>query len=199
MGTIDRRTVAAVRPRRRLVRGLAAVTLALGLTAGVGGCGFEVQTLQPYTPAAGVNIDVSTEPGVGPTTMVRNLLVVSRTDGEGYLSAGLVVERPDELVDVSGVPIGPDGERGAPLEVTLSGDYALDPADGLVVLTTDRPVITVSGEGVVDGLTAELTLTFREGGEATLIVPVVGLAEHFRTVSPSPAPTASPSPSSTPS
>lgn len=201
MGTTDRRTFAAVRPRHRLTRGVAAVTLTLGLTAGLSGCGFDVQTLQPYTPEAGVNTDVSTEQGVGPTTVVRNLLVISRADGEGFLSAGLSVERPDELVDVTGVAIGPDGQRGAPLQVTLGGDYVLEPAEGLVVLTTDRPVITVSGEGIVAGLTAELTLTFREGGTTTLAVPIVdGLAEDYATVTPAPAPTpsASPSPSSTP-
>lgn len=199
MGTTDRRTVATVRPRRRPGRGLAAATLALGLTAGVGGCGFDAQTLQVYTPAEGVNIDVATVPGVGPTPVVRNLLIISRAEGQGFLSAGLAVEQPDQLVGVTGVPIGTDGQRGAPLQVTLDGDYALDPADGLVVLTTDRPVISVEGEGVVGGLTAELTLTFREGGEATVVVPVVdGSTEGFRTVSPSPAPSASPSPSATP-
>ena len=45
-------------------------------------CGFDVQTNQPYTPAEGVNYDVG-----NPPVQVRNLMILSREDGVGFLSA----------------------------------------------------------------------------------------------------------------
>lgn len=190
MGNIEHAAARAARRPGRLPRALATAACAAGLLLGASGCGFEAQTLQPYTPAEGVNIDVATEPGIGPVVMVRGLMIISDTDGQGFLSAALVVERSDTLVDVSGVPIGPDGAQGPPLTVTVPDGLTLEPAEGAVVLVDDRTVVTVEGEGLVAGLTAELTLSFAEAGDVTLIVPIVEL-DDYSTVTPPPDPVAS--------
>ena len=57
---------------------LATALLLLGRPARAASCGIDVQTTQPYTPAEGVNVNVGS-----PAVQVRNLMILSREDGDG--------------------------------------------------------------------------------------------------------------------
>lgn len=176
----------ATRPRR-LARAGAAAILAATLTLAAG-CGFDVQTNQPYTPAEGINANVGSrsEP-VG----VRNLLIVSKEPGKGFVSASLTATKNDTLQRITGRAYLADGSAGTPLTATLPGPVTLSPGT-LTVLTSER-LIEVTGTDLRAGLEAELTLTFATAGEVTVRVPVVSADDpQFATISPSPS--ASPSP-----
>jgi len=151
------------------------------LLAGAG-CGFEVQTNQPYTPAMGVNADA----GPASAVKIRNLLIISRTPGQGFLSMTLTSSRQDALVGVSGTSIKADGSEGAPLRANVAQPVELGPG-ALVVITKVRP-LTVQSPDLVPGTSARVTLQFRETGEVSMLVPVYQDQEEFETVTPSPAP-----------
>lgn len=170
--------------RRR--RAAVAAALSLTVTLGLGGCGFDVQTLQPYTPSQGVNATV----GENEDLMVRNLTVISRAKGTGFLSGTLTSYSEARLTGVSGTALAADGNTAGTLSVALPGPVELAPGNAVVL--TDGTEITVTGQGLEAGLTAELTLDFGSVGSTTLQVPVVdGDLPEFSTVSPSPAPSTS--------
>ncbi len=150
--------------------------LALVLSA----CGFNVQTNLPYTPAEGVNLSVG-------SVQIRNLLVVSRGDNEGFVSATMSSTKDDSLVAVSGTVIKSDGSNGAAITGTIPTPVTLTP--GVPVVLTDSPAfVTLAGEGITPGLTVNLTMEFSSAGRATLIVPVVEASHpYYVTVSPSPS------------
>ncbi|GAB3743707.1 hypothetical protein [Microlunatus parietis] len=176
----------ATRPRR-LARAGAAMILAAALSLAAG-CGFDVQTNRPYTPGEGINANVGprSEP-VG----VRNLLIVSKEPGQGFVSASLTATRDDVLQRITGRAYRADGSAGTPLAATLPAPVTVE-AGTLTVLTSER-LIEVTGDDLRAGLEAELTLTFATAGEVTLRVPVVTADDpQFATISPSPS--ASPSP-----
>lgn len=196
--------------RARFARGVAALALTGALAGGLAGCGAP-QTLQPYTPAAGVNTDIGPE-GATPLK-VRNLLVISREPGQGFLSGaivsptdqvvpeGIVTRRvpvpADALVGVSGAALAPnDAPEGqfAPVQTNVT----LPP--GQLVVLTDQQPIQLTAPGLTPGLLADVTLTFRSGATTTLRVPVVdGNLPDYRTVTPGPpAGSASPSAGATP-
>ena len=114
------------------------VPLALALT----GCGMNAQTLQPYTPAEGVNSSVG-------SVMVRNVLIIADNTGRGVLSASVATYSNDTLTGVTGTPQKSDGSLGSPLVVTSTGLPATLAANTLTVLT-DAPVPATPTE-VADG------------------------------------------------
>jgi len=176
-------------PVRRIATALAFGAL-LSLTA----CGLDVQTMQPYTPAEGVQADVT--PGNDPQAAVkiRNLLIVSRAPGEGFLSGSMTTRGKDALTDVSGVAIKGDGSAGAPIVATLPGPLQL--GEGALVVLTSGDFITVKSADLAPGRTATLTLEFQNAGEITLQTTVVdGKADQWTSVTPSPSGTSSASPS----
>ena len=152
-------------PLRRLGASLC-VPLALALT----GCGMNVQTLQPYTPAEGVNSST------GPV-MVRNLLIVADNTGRGVVSASLVTYGDDTLTAVAGVPQKSDGTPGSPLVVTTTGLPVQLSSNTLVVLTNAPVRIAVTSPDLKPGLLADVTLTFTKGGPVKLVAPVVSASE----------------------
>ncbi|WP_454227400.1 hypothetical protein [Propioniciclava flava] len=79
-------------PKRRAAHVMIAAAASALLLSG---CGFNAQTLQPYTPAEGVNTQIG-------DVKVRNLVVVSDDEGHGYLSASLVSPKNTALVSVAG-------------------------------------------------------------------------------------------------
>lgn len=163
---------------------MAPLLVVLGLL--LAGCGFDAQTLQPYTPAMGVNADV----GPDATLKVRNLLLVSRTPGQGFVSASLVSSRPDALIGVSGVAIKLDRTEGAPLRSTLASPVELEP--GNLVVLTERPLIMVRSPDMRAGTMARVVLQFRKAGEVTMLAPVYRDQGELVTISPQ-VPTATPS------
>ena len=85
------------RPAAGAVRGCWRLLAALGLLLVGGACGTDAQTLRPYTPAEGVNVDVGDPADAQNVVHVRNLLIISKAPGSGILSASLVTDGRDEL------------------------------------------------------------------------------------------------------
>ena len=172
--------------RNRVHRSLVATLLGLALLTLVSACGSgqDAQTHQPYTPAEGVNFNV------GPTgkwVQVRNLMILSRGDGEGFVSASIVATETDALTAVAGKPFKADSSDGTPFQVTMPNPVGLTP--GVLVVLTDREFITVESDDLVVGGDAELTLTFSTVGEYTVRVPVVDADQPaYESLTPSPAP-----------
>jgi hypothetical protein len=173
----------AVQIGRRRAAGL---LLATGLLLGTAACGHDAQTLRPYTPAEGVNFDVG---GTDPKTVVhvRNLLVISKTRGQGLLSATIVTDGRDELTAVSGNAIKVDGSAGSPFTAELTNTYSF--ANGAPIVLTDGSPINLTSPDLAPGLTANVTLQFKNAGAATAVVPVAdGNEPQYATISPAPAP-----------
>jgi hypothetical protein len=167
----------------RLVAALV-LTLAVAVTAA---CGTDQQTLRPYTPSEGLNLDVGGERGV----KVRNLMILSRTEGEGFLSGTLIAADRNQLTAVSGKAIKSDGSDGAPLTVSIPAAINLDP--GVLVVLTAGPEISVKSPDLQAGLLAEVTLEFSPAGAATLRVPVVDANEPpYATITPAASPSPTP-------
>lgn len=177
------------RPSRWAVRlvGVAAVLSAL-LTAG---CGFDVQTLQPYTPADGVNYTHGDGVNGTPQLKVRNLFVLADGAGNGFVSASMIVDNgSDTLRSISGVALNADGSDGGAITVGTFAPLAIG-TDRLLVLTDEAP-ITVSGP-LRPGFEARLTLTFAEAGEISVVTPVIASSDPvYSGLTPSPTASASP-------
>ena len=168
-------------------RGLAGFLAVLGLVLALGACGTDAQTLKPYTPAEGVNLDVGDSYNPEQVVHVRNLLIISKERGSGILSASLVTDGRDQLTGVSGFAIKSDGSQGAPLTVTLTNTVSI--ANRAQIVLTDQTPIGVTSADLAPGLTASMTLTFAKAGEATVIVPVVdGNLPEYASISPAPTP-----------
>lgn len=179
------RLLARVGPRRLGFRGLAALLLTLALLISGAACGFGVQTNRPYTPAEGVNEDIG-----DPPVLVRNLKVLSREDGVGFISGTLIADERDTLVGVSGAPIKLDDSAGAPFKVTQPQPIEL--GTGAIVILTQQPIITVTSPDLIVGAAAELTLQLANAGEHTIETTIVDADQQaYRTISPSPAATPS--------
>ena len=181
------------RTRGRAARAAAALLLSVGLLGTGAACGFDAQLLKPYTPSDGTNIDV----GEDGALKVRNLVVISRTEGEGIISATMVSTNADRLTGLTVAPQKLDGTVGEAVPATLAAP--VDLAGTLVVLTDEQPLITVSAPELEAGSSATVVMQFEKSGEGSLNAPVVdGTIEPWSTISPSPAPSASPSASPTP-
>jgi hypothetical protein len=177
------------RATSRRSRPLLAVLLSLGLALSTASCGMNVQTNNPYTPAEGVNFDVG-------SVHIRNVMILSRTAGEGFLSASMVSAESDTLTQVTGTAIKSDGSPGSALTITLPQPVTVG-GNKLVVLTDRQPLITVKSADLQSGLVARLVLTFSTAGEVTTTAPVVDANQQaYRTITPSPSAPASPTPSS---
>lgn len=192
-------TIPAQSNRLRWSRRAASALVVGALGLSLSSCGFDTQTLQPYTPAEGVNLTVGSEDPAGQGVKLRNVLIIADPEtGEGFLSASIVAGKDDKILSISGQELSADGETskgevnaklGQPLEL---------PAQQLVILT-DGSAVTMEGAKLEPGLTAELEMLFGEAGLATVTVPIVdGTKEDYATVSPSAAPSSpaesSPSP-----
>jgi hypothetical protein len=164
--------------------------LVIGLLLVAGGCGMDVQTNRPYTPAEGINVDVGDTATPNEVVHVRNLLIISWQPGQGVLSGSVVTYGRDSLTGVSGAPIKVDGTEGAPFTVTVPSTVAL--ANGLQVVLTDQAPILLKSPDLMAGLEAVVTLQFENAGETTTRVPIVdGNEGQYREISPSPTPTPS--------
>ena len=150
----------------RRIGAILCVPLALVLT----GCGGEYQTLQPYTPAEGVN-------QVAGTVKVRNVLVIADDTGQGVISGSVVSSSDETLTAAAGVPHKVDGTAGSPLVVTASGLPLAMPANTMFVLTTPPVRLAVSSPDLKPGLLAEVTLTFAKAGPVTVLAPVLSSSD----------------------
>jgi hypothetical protein len=164
------------------VRMVAALLMVVAVSVATA-CGFEKQTLRPYTPAEGVNFDVGGDRGV----KVRNLLILSRTEGEGVLSGTMVAGDRNQLTGVSGKAIKSDGSDGSPLTASIPSSLTLE--SGVAVVLTDMPLITAKSSDLKAGLLADVTLQFSPAGSATVRIPVVDANEgQYASVGPSATP-----------
>lgn len=184
--SLTSRRVPSVLPTRaaRIPARLAtALLLLLGLVLTATACGMYVQTNRPYTPADGVNVDTG-------TVRVRNLMILAKGDGTGFLSSSLTSTMKDTLTGVSGNPIKPDGSLGPKFTATMPAPVPL--TNGVLVVLTNQPLITVTSPDLAPGLTAKMVLQFSQAGPLTINVPVVDANQpDYATISPSPS--ASPS------
>lgn len=170
--------------RTRVHRSLAATLLGIVLVALASACGMNAQTTRPYTPAEGVSANVGPN---AKAVQVRNLMILSREDGAGYVSATLVAQASDTLTAITGYPLKADGSNGAPFETTMSKPIQL--AAGELVVLTSQELIEVRSADLVVGGDAELTLTFSTVGDLTIRVPVVDANQpDYQTITPSPTP-----------
>src|SRR6478609_4579438 len=110
--------------RARAPRTLVATLLGTALLLLVSACGMNAQTSQPYTPAEGVNADVG---AAGALVQVRNLMILSREDGSGYLSASIIAQERDAMTAVAGAPITQKDSDGTPFTVTMPDPVGLSP------------------------------------------------------------------------
>jgi hypothetical protein len=171
------------------LRGGTSLLLVIGLLL-VSGCGQDVQTNLPYTPAEGVNIDVGDPADPDKVVHVRNLLIISWEPGRGVVSASIVTDDRDALTAVSGTPIKVDGTEGAPFTATIGNTVSI--ANGAQVVLTDQAPITVESPDLAAGLDAVVTLAFQNAGEVTLRAPVVdGNEPQYATLKPTPTSTPS--------
>lgn len=173
-----------VQPLRRATtrtsRWAVALLLSLGLVVTASACGMNVQTMNPYTPAEGVNFDVG-------SIHVRNVMILSRVPGEGYLSASMVSAAPDALLSATGVTIKADGSEGTPLTIALPDPVAV--GNNKMIVLTDRPLITVKSADLQQGLVAKLVFQFSKAGQVTTTAPVVDANQPaYATVTPSATP-----------
>jgi hypothetical protein len=182
------------RARGRGARTLAAAVLSFGLLGSAAGCGFDAQTSQPYTPADGTNLDV----GANNELKIRNLVVVSRTEGQGIISASIVSGAGDKLTEVA---VTPSPLSGSPApSVTADVPAPVDLPGGRLIVLTNGPLITVSSPALVAGGAASVTMVFEGAGEVALNCPVVdGTLPEWSSVGGSASPTPSTELSITPS
>lgn len=177
------------RPLRRLALGLSA-----GLLFVVSACGFDAQTLSPYTPGSGVNVNVGGGPNgqpVASTVQVRGLMVISDQAGDGYLGGSLYTENSDSLTAVTGYAVKADGSHGSTITAVLSTPITV--ANSQLVVLTDQTRITMTSADLAPGLSADLTLTFAHAGSQQVLVPVVdGAIPPYNQIA-SPTPSAPPS------
>lgn len=185
--------LATRRAGSRTARALASLLLSLGLVGLVAGCGLDAQLLKPYNPVDGANLDV----GEDGTLKVRNLLVVSTAEGEGYLSATIVSNAAERLTGATVAPQTLEGTAGQAVPATFPAPVELAP--GSLVVLTNQPLITVEAPELQAGGSATVVLQFAQAGPVTLNCPVVdGTVPPWTTVSPSPGASVSPSPSASP-
>lgn len=150
----------------------------LGLAGTAAGCGMNVQTSNPYTPAIGVNFDAG-------NVQIRDFMILSRTKGSGFLSATFTGNAQDSLVSVTGTMYKSDGSDGSPLTVALSTPVAIGTVKPVVL--TDRQLISVTSADLEAGLTAKVVLRFSKAGEVTTNAPIVDATlPQYQTISPSP-------------
>jgi copper(I)-binding protein len=161
-------------PVRRRLAALAVVLMVPAL----GACGFGYQTDQVYQPGVGVN-DRSA------AVDVLGAVVVSGTDGSGTFVASLVNNDKDKAISLTSVT----GAEG--LEVQLVAPVEVEA--GALVNLAEMGAIGVSGDSVVAGDFARITLTFDNGDEVEVNAPVVDRNGEFSGVRP-----AVPSSSATP-
>lgn len=168
-------------------RGLIGAAVAgAGLLFTLSACGFDVQTLQPYTPSDGVNVDVAPGPNGQPdagTVKVRGLMILAKSNTSGFLSATLVAQNNDSLTGVTGNVLNTDGSTGPALTVTVSNPIAVGGSSAVELV--DRAPVTVTASSLPAGQDADLTLTFSNAGSQTVKVPIIdGNNEIYRTVQP---------------
>lgn len=171
------------------VRTLGAAVV-LGTALALSGCGLDAQTLKPYTPAHGVNVDDG-------SIKVRNLLVIADQQGRGVLSGSFASAADDSLASVTGTALNPDGTPAATL--TVAGAPVPLKRGGLAVLTSATTPIRLSSPSLKPGLLAHLQLTFGSGVSTEVTVPVLSVTDPIYTpAAPLLTPTA-PAPSASPS
>lgn len=177
----------------RVLLAAAGAALAVGLSS----CATP-QTLIPYTPAQGVNIDA---PGLGAPPdsnavplKLRNLLIISTGEASGILSGAALAPaaQADRLLTVEGRPFTVDNVPAAQGYQPANPNLEL-PAGQLVVLT-NGPHIVLSGSQVRPGTVAELKFTFEKSQQQLVMVPIVdGNQPEYRQFT-APTPGAAPAP-----
>ena len=151
---------------------------------GLTGCGFNLATERPYTPAVGAN-------DVGGTVDVLNAVVVSTAPGSGTFIASLSNNDRREAATMQSLASG----TGA--ELTVGEFEPIEIAPGGLVNLADGGGVTLTGDFEA-GNFVSLTVSFGSGERASLQIPVVANAGDFSGLDgePSAAPTDAETPES---
>lgn len=161
-------------------RSIAATVVTVGVLFGASSCA-SPQTLQPYTQAEGVNYDAPMA-GQQVPLKVRNLMVVAKPGGQGFISGAVISTEANKLTGVEAQALDASGAPGAPIP-PATANVEMKP-NQLVVLTEGSP-IQLNSPDLKPGLTARLKLTFEKGAPAEVVVPIVdGEKEDYKTMEP---------------
>lgn len=169
IATRRRPAAAASTTGRSRARQILALAAAVPLLAACGP-NFGAQTDQVYVPGVGVNerdgqVDV------------LHALIVAAEDGSGRLIAGLSNGSEEEVALIGVTGDGNDVQFG-----TDGGDAAVPPGGFLQLADDDAALVSATGSDVVVGEFVALTMTFSNGEEVDLEVPVVIPGEDFADV-----------------
>lgn len=172
-----------------LAKVMSVVTVWLLVALGLGGCGFDAQTLHGDSPGQGVNVDAN-------AIAIRDLVLVMTSEQTARLSGAVVSPESDTLTEVDGYPII-DEQPGE--EFSVSGTPLTIGADHIVNLTHGEDGIMVSSPDLRAGYEAKISLEFASGSQATTRVIVLDTESAvFSSVSPVPTPTRSAAPTGSP-
>lgn len=185
-----KQTVPSSGTRRVGIAGrIAGICASAGLIFGLSACGFNVQTLQTYQPADGIDINVAVGKDGKPdaeTIKVRGLMILAKSDTSGFLSATFTTRADDQLTGVTGTALTADDSEGSALKIDLPAPVQMTPGKALVLVNQEE--IKVTADKLRPGLNANLTLTFANAGSQQVTVPIVdGNNSTYSKVSPSPA------------
>jgi hypothetical protein len=154
---------------------------------GASGCGFNPTqkdapppTVQTEVRGAGVNMNV----GSGSQELfVRNLLVISRAHGSGFLSGSIHSDSSDSLQKVDGTVVTDSTKPNKPIRVKMSNSVSV--GGGKLVKIENHTAIRLSSPDIHPGLAAKLRLTFKHAGSKQIDVPIVdGHNTMYRSVRP---------------
>jgi hypothetical protein len=144
------------------------------------GCGFDAQTMQPYSPAMGVSANTGADGGIH----IRNLLLVSREDGQAFVSASLLADRSAALTGVSGMVFDRNHAPGVPLTSNLREPLRL--VRGEWAILAERPAVRVTSPILRPATNVLLQLRFADAGSVELWVPVYRDQNEYEAVTPIP-------------
>lgn len=147
----------------------------------------DFQTLHPYTPAEGTQVDITpadADPDLTPVPIkLRNLMIVQTTDGENLLAGSVTSPVPASIVSIEGQSLDAAGDPTG--KVTVDGSMSVTKNKQAFF---EEKGFTVEGDSLEPGLLAELTITFDQGS-TTVKMPVVDGSKSAYENFPSPAPT----------
>ncbi|MEO7588605.1 MAG: hypothetical protein ABIS84_11330 [Arachnia sp.] len=145
--------------RRRVGTAIAALAMALlvGLSAGCTSGGWDYKAVT----AAGVQADA------GPV-MVRNLMLLADSKGEGLLLGSVFTTQPVKLTALTVSAEQQDGSFSEPVTVDVKGDILV--TDGLKLGGKDS---RIKGAKLREGLLSRVTMQFSDGTTAAVEAPVL--------------------------
>lgn len=159
----------------------------IGVLIGASACGVHPTKKDAPPPSVqtevrGVGINVNIGSG-SQELFVRNLVIISRAHGHGFLSGSIDSAAKDSLQKVSGSVITDSTQPNKPIKVQMSGSVPV--GGNKLVKLENHTAIRLSSPAIHPGLAANLRLTFQHAGSQQAAVPIVdGQDPNYQTVRP---------------